>query len=74
MDGLLTVFLSANPFCVNPLQICRRSSKIGPCFGDICWHGGVTDERDVIRTSSMGIRAIRTLMDALWMRYGYLIL
>ena len=43
-------------------------------YGDICWHGGVTDERDVIRTSSMGIRAIRTIMDALWMRYGYLIL
>ena len=43
--------------------------RSGYVLGYICWRRSIKDERDV-RTSRMGLRTIRTLMDEPRMRYG----
>ena len=55
------------------LAVCQSVAytvRSGYVLADICWHRGVTDERDATRTSRMGIQTIRTLTDELRMRYG----
>ena len=65
--GLLTVFLTRKPFLCQSIADPVRSGNV---FRDICWGGSIKDETDATRTSSMGLRTIRTFTDELQMRYG----
>ena len=63
----MTVFSICKPF---PCQSVADPVRSGYVLGDICWHRSITDVRDATRTSRMGLRIIKTLIDELRMRYG----
>ena len=64
----MTAFLICKPF---PCQSAADLVRSGNVFNGYYYcHGSVKDERDATRTSRMGLRTIRTLVDELRMRYG----
>ena len=62
------LFLIRKPFSCQSLA---DPVSFGYALSDICWHGSVMDERDVIRTSRMGIQTIRTLTDEIRKNYEH---